>query len=645
MRREQVAHSEAVIHVENIGGIESTDVTFTKGVNVLAGRNATNRTSLLQSVIGALGGSQVSLKGDAEEGVAELELGGESFTRTLTRTDEAIDMDGSPMLQDPTVADLFAFLLESNEARRAVTQEDDLRDLIMRPVDTTAIRNEIRRLESEKREVLDQLDEFETIETDLAELQRERNRIRHEIEEAEAELEAKAAAIESEDEGVAETRELQAELTERLDELNEVRSSLETVRSRLKTERKSLDALREEYDSLQEKMDSVPETPAGDVEELDARLDDLRFRKNTTESRISDLNGIIQFNREMVTGEGATLDSTADTSENGDRSVADGLLPDDDIVCWTCGTAVNESDIEENIDRLRDLKADIQAERNELRAEIEELKTEKRELEKQVGTREQIQRQYDQVQREIANREATLEELEAERAALSTELESVEADVESLQSVDYGDVLEKHKAVNQLEFEVERLESERDSIDATIQRKQDRLADAEDLSERLAEINERLTDLRNRIGHIEDEAVAAFNDHMETILDRLDFENIDRIWIEKRNADSRGDDAGSVFDLHVVRSADDVAYEDTIAHLSESERAVTGLVFALAGYLVHDVHEAVPVICLDSLESVDAGRIATLVEYFQEYTDYLIVALLPEDADAIDTPHNLITDI
>jgi len=28
--------------------------------------------------------------------------------------------------------------------------------------------------------------------------------------------------------------------------------------------------------------------------------------------------------------------------------------------------------------------------------------------------------------------------------------------------------------------------------------------------------------------------------------------------------------------------------------LSESEREVTGLVFALAGYLVHDVHETVP---------------------------------------------------
>jgi hypothetical protein len=44
-----------------------------------------------------------------------------------------------------------------------------------------------------------------------------------------------------------------------------------------------------------------------------------------------------------------------------------------------------------------------------------------------------------------------------------------------------------------------------------------------------------------------------------------------------------------MFDLHVIRSTGEgTTYEDSISHLSESEREVTGLVFALAGYLVHD---------------------------------------------------------
>ncbi len=53
-----------------------------------------------------------------------------------------------------------------------------------------------------------------------------------------------------------------------------------------------------------------------------------------------------------------------------------------------------------------------------------------------------------------------------------------------------------------------------------------------------------------------------------------------------------------------------MAYEDTLRHLSESEREVTGFVFALAGYLVHDVHEQVPFMLLDSLEAIDSDRIA-----------------------------------
>ncbi|WP_283402394.1 hypothetical protein [Halorubrum sp. DM2] len=41
------------------------------------------------------------------------------------------------------------------------------------------------------------------------------------------------------------------------------------------------------------------------------------------------------------------------------------------------------------------------------------------------------------------------------------------------------------------------------------------------------------------------------------------------------------------FDLHIVRSASDGStYEELVEHFSESGREVTGLVFALAGYLV-----------------------------------------------------------
>ena len=61
-----------------------------------------------------------------------------------------------------------------------------------------------------------------------------------------------------------------------------------------------------------------------------------------------------------------------------------------------------------------------------------------------------------------------------------------------------------------------------------------------------------------------------------------------------------------------------------------------GLIVAFAGYLVHEVHREVSFMLLGSLEAIDSEYIASLIEYFSEYTPYLILALLPEDASRIE---------
>ncbi|MEF8882677.1 MAG: chromosome segregation protein SMC, partial [Halapricum sp.] len=78
-------------------------------------------------------------------------------------------------------------------------------------------------------------------------------------------------------------------------------------------------------------------------------------------------------------------------------------------------------------------------------------------------------------------------------------------------------------------------------------------------------------------------------------------------------------------------------------NLSESERELIGLVFALAGYLTHEVYETVPFILVDSLEAIDSERIAKLVDHFSEHAAVLLVALLPEDARAVDDRHDRVS--
>jgi len=135
----------------------------------------------------------------------------------------------------------------------------------------------------------------------------------------------------------------------------------------------------------------------------------------------------------------------------------------------------------------------------------------------------------------------------------------------------------------------------------------------------------------------------------EELLEVLDYSNLERIWIEqvqKEVREGRRKAIKDTFELHVVRTTESgTTYEDTINHLSESEREITGLIFALAGYLVHDVHEHLPVLLLDSLEAIDSERIAELIEYLEAYADCLVVALLPEDASALDDRHQRVSDI
>jgi len=125
--------------------------------------------------------------------------------------------------------------------------------------------------------------------------------------------------------------------------------------------------------------------------------------------------------------------------------------------------------------------------------------------------------------------------------------------------------------------------------------------------------------------------------------------NLDRIWIDRRETEvreGRREVTCTRFDLHIARSsADGTADEDTVDHFSESEREVTGLAFALAGYLVYDVHEVVPFVILDSLEAIDADRIARVVDHFRDPADYLVAALLPEDAAALPESYTYIENI
>jgi DNA repair exonuclease SbcCD ATPase subunit len=624
-------------------------VDVSPGVTVLTGRNATNRTSFLQGIMAAMGSSDVSLKGDADEGSVEFSIGEETYTRTLQRSNGRVTTGGDPYLDDPEIADLFGFLLETNEARRAVARGDDLREIIMRPVDTEAIQAEIRQFEGEKERIDDELTQLESLKDELPQLEEEREQITDQIERKRKELEETEQAIERRDRDVDETRKDQQELEERLQELRDRRSELERVRSDIDVQQESIESLRKERHELEAELDELSEVPMEEFEELETRISRARSRKESVEEEVSRLQDVIHFNESALTKDARVFGSVLTSDEPTSGEVTDQLTGSETIVCWTCGSEVVQDRIEDTLDELRDVRREKLDDIRQLETTLAELTTQQEEYEEQRRRRESIDRKRNEITTELDTRKERLDDLREQREQLNAAVETLEAEINERESDEFSEILDLHKEANQLEFELERLESELDDVRDRITTIEDRLAEESQLNSQREEIQNELTDLRTRIDQIEAQAVEEFNEHMDAVLDILKYENLERVWIER--LERRVTDGGRkvdqpTFELHVVRSTESGAtYEDTVDHLSESEREVTGLVFGLAGYRVHDLHEKVPFMLLDSLEAIDSARLAELVDYIADFPRFLIVAVLPEDAQALDEAYDYVTEI
>lgn len=645
MAADQLAESDVRVTVENIGGIREASVTLPPGVSVLTGENATNRTSFLTALMAGLGSDQASLKGDADRGSVTLEVDGNTYTRTLQRQGGAVTFNGDPFLDDPELADLFAFLLESNEARRTIARGDGLREIIMRPVDTDRIDAEIESCKRKRDEIEAEIERIDRLENELPELKDERQSKLSELDSTREELDTVQTDIDEFDKDLNQSRSQKQELEAAFQRVRDAKSALEELEFDLETDRSTLEELKSERSELRDKV-AAAEEPTESPDRLAGRIKELRDRKSQIEDTISELGSVITFNEEMLEDEGVAVD--LEDKETG-GTPTDELVTSDEITCWTCGSSVSTDEIASTLDRLRGLRSEKLDERRAVESDIDELSEKRSAIREQQQELEQAEARLESVESEIEATEERIADLEERIETKREEVEELEAEAESIEVGDHEQLLELHRESNELELQVERLESDIETLDAKIAEREEAIQNRETLRSDREDVSKRLTDLRTRIEDLEAEAVEAFNMHMETVLDILEYDNLDRIWIERRQErvrEGRQKVEKTRFDLHVVRSAaDGSAYEDTIEHLSESEREVTGLVFALAGYLVHDVHEELPFILLDSLEAIDSNRIGRLVDYFQAHASYITVALLPEDAAALSDDYTYITDI
>lgn len=441
------------------------------------------------------------------------------------------------------------------------------------------------------------------------------------------------ADVEADAKAAEEANALVDKLDARQQKLRGIEDDIEIIESELDALRDELEETRADQEALSESLD--------DRAAIEAELGSLRDEKRRIDNITNSLRTIVEFNDDLLVDDSHDLPGI----DPSDEDMMSALAPDEnqEVVCWTCGSRVEWGAIADRLDDLRAVIKEKQAKRADLIDQINHLEEDLQSVEQHQRRRDELDRTIEQTDRKIDQREQRLDELEVTAADLRDQIQDLESEVAETEGLRESDLLETYEQISELEYERGQLKHELNDVE-------DEIADIEALSSP-AELEEELDKLttelereRTRIADLEAEAVDQFNAHMTNILDILDYENLARVWIERKTDDSGRGPRETVFELNVVRETDEgTVYEDTIDHLSESEREVVGLVVALAGYLAHEAHKTVPFMLLDSLEAIDADRIAELVDYFADYAPHLVVALLPGDADSLSPNYQRLT--
>jgi chromosome segregation ATPase len=600
--------SELTVSVEGIGGIDEWSVTIEDGVTLVAGPNASNKTSLLEAIAFGLGTDDVPIKSDCETAAVTLAIDGREVRRTATRTDAGTRIDGDGWIESADAREAFStfgHLVELNPLRTAIRSSRSVEEELKAPVNVEALEREREEKLANKRDAQNRIQEIGDVE---AEIQRRESKLadkRERVDALEDDLEAlydERDADSEDDEELSELQDRQRDLASRRDRTERQIGDAEATVEELEKRRDELD---EEVAEIEDELEDV------DVEALERERSTLREEQVEIRERIDVLTAVVNANREVA------------NANLVDALGRDSGLMGDEVTCYTCGQTASHETVAEPLDDLVALLEDERQRLDEHEPRIEELTEEIEAIEERRRAASELRRKRTDVDRRLTDRRESLEtkrenlaEVREELAAVEDEIATVEA--EATDSEDLATEIEETRV------ELTTVRRDADRIEDRLEDLRDRVRERERLEQEVDDLTDEVAALTDRIESLEDDLRTAFGDAMDDLLAALGFERIERIWLDGN------------FDVVVAREVDGTVRRDVVDHLSESERETVGLVLALAGYLVHDVGEDAPVLLLDSLDAFDAERTGALLEFFGEQAEFELATLLPETAEELD---------
>lgn len=95
----------------------------------------------------------------------------------------------------------------------------------------------------------------------------------------------------------------------------------------------------------------------GELQELESEIGRIRTKKQKVEAEIDDLQTVIAFNEERLQSDDREVFAASQESSESNSSMTDQLLEETAVICWICGSQVEQEQIESTLEQLRDISS------------------------------------------------------------------------------------------------------------------------------------------------------------------------------------------------------------------------------------------------------------------------------------------------
>lgn len=620
-----------VVELENIGGLAGRHrFEFREGLNEVVAPNATGKTSLVKALLAmyvpsALPPDQL-LNLDADEGYIRLVVDGGEYVRKFRRVDgRVVEVESRPFASDDRVRYMVLDPYMGEIARRLIAESNpNITDYIVRVFRLDeyeqrirSLREEIDRLQSEERSLIEDVEELKKAEEERQRYEELRKRLEEELETLRAVSVDRVRGIQDR---IAELSRKLGEISRRIEDLEKPGGLIETTAKAIEDLRADL----ERYESMVREFRTIHKDPEGELARIKAEIDN-------TENFIHKL-------REELKEYLAGLDARIPIVHLARATKAP--------VCPICGKPIEnpeefwsrrEAEVEDEVRRIKesvvkDYEARIaRANENlkELWRELERLQTRYNEVRDIENTK------IPTLKRKLEELERALEHYKSEASRLKNEKAAAEMEIGELKK----QLTEEERTAADRRAELERRlgEAERRirDLDEEITRRSGAGA-------KLAEVRRKVEELSQELARTEDELHKTMNSLTEEfarvaaeVVRELGFTWIKSIRLySKEVKDPRTGRLTKAYEVRVIRRfPSGREYEQPVELLSTSERATLALVTVIVGYRLKVFEEhggLVPILADEALLAFDPDRLEKVVEELRKHSKYIVVTRLVE---------------